>query len=140
MKKLLLLLVFLSTFSIQETVAKRVRYYFKTAKVYNTDRNNPISTSWGIFIVELNTDNQTVNIKIKLNGEVNWRTFNLRIKGEDRGESIDGKILATSYECHDNSFLNLEYNRVRKYTTVYWELAVGRGNLDFGRPYKVEKF
>ena len=136
MKKSLIILFLIALIPFTDISAKRVRYIFN--KFENCDlRIGTKNTAWGSYILELNTDYQTVVLKLKNNGETQWKTVKWDIMDTDMGSGANG-IEGQCYTMTNGDELYINYNTIKKYSTVYMKNR--NAKLDFGKPSRVEKF
>ena len=136
MKKSLIILFLIALIPFTEISAKRVRYFFNKIESYDL-RKGTKNIVWGSYILELNTDYQTVVLKLKNNGATQWKTIKADIMDTDMGSGPDG-IDGQCYTMTNGDELYINYNTVKKYSTVYLENR--NTKLYFGRPTRVEKF
>lgn len=136
MKKSLIILFLIALIPFTEISAKRVRYFFNKVEIYNL-RNGGKDTNWGSYIIELNTDYQTVVLKYKHNGSAEWKTIKVNIQNTDMGSGPDG-IDGHCYTMTNGDVLYINYNTVKKYSTIMVESR--NTKMNFGRPTRVEKF
>ncbi len=135
-KYFILLLIMMIPFT--ELSAKRVRYFFKKiVEITDTNKGTKKGPAWGAYILELDTDYQTFVMKIKHNGSAKWTTSKGDIKDTDMGSRPDG-VDCQCYTMTNGIVLSINYDTSRKFTTV--SVEGGGIKLDFGRPYKVERF
>lgn len=138
MKKILLLFLVLFVVSINDVSAKRVRYFFKSIYGYTNKSSKLQNPQFGTYILELDTDWETLTFKMKGNGSAKWQTSKYTIVDTDLGESIDGRKEVASYSLTNGMTLLVERNRSTKQSTI--KIEGGKSNIYFGTPYKTENY
>jgi len=143
MRKSLFFLLFIALIPFTEVSAKKIRYSFNNVEISSTP--DDIRNVRGTYIIELDTDNQTVFLKFKSNGSNKWDSIKMDIKYSGIfSESPDSET--KSYESTDGSVnLYISFNTIHKYTENvslhYYYPSKGRIEyMSFGKPTKVERF
>ena len=143
MKKSLIILFLIALIPFTDISAKRVRYFFNKVEISNGP--DDIRRGQGTYIVELNTDNQTVVVKFKPNGTAKWDSIKRNIKNSGMySESPDSET--KWYKTADGTaILSITFNTIHSYTVNvsfnYYSVKKGKPEyMSFGKPIKVEKF
>lgn len=126
------------TVSVSDISAKRVRYFFKSVYGYTNSSPKLKNPQYGTYVLELDTDWETVTLKMKANGSANWQTAKYTIVDTDMGESIDGRTEVVCYGLTNGMSLLVERDNRTRQTIL--KVEGGKSNLYFGKPYKTEKF
>lgn len=138
MKRLFLLIIMSCIISVCDLSAKRVRYFFKSVYGYTNSSPKLKNPQFGTYVLELDTDWETVTLKMKANGSAKWQTAKYTIVDTDLGESIDGHKEVVSYTLTNRMSLLVERDNRTKKSTI--KVEGGKSNLYFGVPYKSENF
>lgn len=136
MKKSLIILFLIALIPFTDISAKRVRYFFDKVEIHDLQKGTK-NTAWGSYIIELNTDYQTVVLKYKNNGSAEWKTIKVNIMDTDMGSGTDG-IDGQCYTMTNGDVLYVNYNKIKKYSTI--NVKSRNTKMNFGRPSRVEKF
>ena len=141
MKKSLIILFLIALIPFTDISAKRVRYFFNKVEISNGP--DDIRRGQGTYIIELDTDNQTVFLKFNTKGSTN-HSLKLNIKESGMySESPDSET--KWYKTADGTAtLSITFNTIHRYTVNvsfdYYTVKREAEYMSFGKPIKVEKF
>ena len=141
MKKSLIILFLIALIPFTEISAKRVRYFFNKVEISNGP--DDIRRGQGTYIIELDTDNQTVFLKFNTQGSTN---HSLKLKIKESGMYSESPDSETKwYKTADGTAtLSITFNTIHRYTVNvsfdYYTVKRGAEYMSFGKPIKVEKF
>ncbi len=141
MKKSLIILFLIALIPFTNISAKRVRYFFNKVEISNGP--DDIRRGQGTYIIELDTDNQTVFLKFNTQGSTN---HSLKLKIKESGVYSESPDSETKwYKTADGTAtLSITFNTIHRYTVNvsfdYYTVKRGAEYMSFGKPIKVEKF
>lgn len=141
MKKSLIILFLIALIPFTDISAKRVRYFFDKVEISNGP--DDIRRGQGTYIIELDTDNQTVFLKFNTKGSTN---HSLKLKIKESGMYSESPDSETKwYKTADGTAtLSITFNTIHRYTVNvsfdYYTVKRGAEYMSFGKPIKVEKF
>ena len=141
MKKSLIILFLIALIPFTNISAKRVRYFFNKVEISNGP--DDIRRGQGTYIIELDTDNQTVFLKFNTQGSTN---HSLKLKIKESGMYSESPDSETKwYKTADGTAtLSITFNTIHRYTVNvsfdYYTVKRGAEYMSFGKPIKVEKF
>lgn len=141
MKKSLIVIFLIALIPFTNISAKRVRYFFNKVEISNGP--DDIRRGQGTYIIELDTDNQTVFLKFNTQGSTN---HSLKLKIKESGMYSESPDSETKwYKTADGTAtLSITFNTIHRYTVNvsfdYYTVKRGAEYMSFGKPIKVEKF